>query len=200
MAGYLESDVFIRDFQNGKKEAIDAVYYHFYRDIFYFCRRLLDSREDAQDITSTCFINLFQKNKDFNSLINIKAFLYISARNQSLDLLRKRKTASTHQKSLAHAMQSSYSHVNDELDVLQLKTIEESIKKLPPRSRQVIELLFIRGKKYKEVAETLNISVRAVTESRQRGLTLLREMLRHLQPAETILLVCIFTGLKILLP
>ncbi|MBN8856234.1 MAG: hypothetical protein BGO55_08720 [Sphingobacteriales bacterium 50-39] len=192
MAGYLESDQFIGDFHMERKEAVEEVYTKFYKEIYYLCRKLLGTREDAQDVTAHAFINLFRKCRDFNSLTNIRAFLYISARNQCLDVLARRKTAAIHARDLAYAIREAYDQVNDELDYCLIQQLEESIKKLPPRSREVIELLFLGEKKYTEVAATLNISVRAVTDARQRGLSILRELLQQRHAVEMAIFLLAF--------
>ena len=192
MAGYLESDFFIKEFHNGGKEAVEAIYHRYYPDIYYFARKLVDSKEDAQDITATVMQQLVIKKKDFNSIANIKAFLYVTARNRCLNLLRHRNTIALHKKPLTEAILENYDNTNDELDILRLRKIDQCIRQLPARQREVIELLFLGDKKYKEVAAIMQISERAVTDLRRKGLTLLRELILKTEAAELVWLFILF--------
>src|SRR5689334_21843027 len=76
------------DFKKGSKEAFEEVYNTYHLQLYYFVRKITGNPEEAEDITSETFVKLWQLCARFETLQNIKAFLFIAARNASLDYLR----------------------------------------------------------------------------------------------------------------
>jgi len=70
----------------------------------YFIKRFIDEREDVEDITATIFLKLWKLRADFESLHDIRAFLYATARNTCLDLLRSKEIMNERQEELLHTL------------------------------------------------------------------------------------------------
>jgi RNA polymerase sigma-70 factor (ECF subfamily) len=69
--------------------------------------------------------------------------------------------------------------VSDELSMNELSThANNAINNLPPRTRTVFTLIRSEEMSYREVAETLGISIKAVEKEMIKALKLLRESLR----------------------
>jgi RNA polymerase sigma-70 factor (ECF subfamily) len=190
MAGYLDSEQLIRDFNSKRDKAFDALYNHFYEDIYVFCYKLIDNSHEAQDVTIITLNKLFAKSGDFSSLQNIKAFLYIAARNNCLDYLRKMKRMVENRQQLALDLHTEFNMENHLLDVAYLRNVKQSIENLPLRQRQAIEMLYYNEMKYKEVAEVMGITHWTVAELRDRALSSLRKLIRKENVSE---LVTVFT-------
>lgn len=59
--------------------------------VFYECMRVLNSREDAEDVLQEVFIEFFN-NPKLEENTNIKLYLAKLAKNRAIDLYRKKKT------------------------------------------------------------------------------------------------------------
>ncbi|MFL5747307.1 MAG: sigma-70 family RNA polymerase sigma factor [Niastella sp.] len=94
-------DDILMAFNEGDEKAFSAVFKFYYREIFHFCDKLTGNTEEAKDITSRTFTSLFRLHKGFNTSVNIKAFLYITARNNSFNYLKSEKRSRNHQKQIA---------------------------------------------------------------------------------------------------
>lgn len=70
-------------------------------------------------------------------------------------------------------MKESDSHQSDH----RIASIREAMKKLTPYNYQILEACYIHKKKYKEVAEELNVSVAAIHKNIVKALRILREEL-----------------------
>jgi RNA polymerase sigma-70 factor (ECF subfamily) len=191
MAGYLGSLQFIEDFRQGKNKAFESVYNTFYDEIYCFAYKMADNISEAQDITSETFWKLFQKRQSFDSASNIKAFLYITARNSCLDYLRRRKMMVARHQILAGTLDETFDLENHLLDIAYLKKVKATIESLPPRQREAIQLLYYEELKYKEVAEAMGITHWTVAELRERALSSLRKLLQKEQTAEMVPLLLI---------
>jgi DNA-directed RNA polymerase specialized sigma24 family protein len=88
MSDYLQSEDFIRQFQQEQATAFHAVYDKFFGEIYRFCSILIMEKHVAQDLTQDTLLKLFLKCKDFDSLTDIRAFLYVTARNACMDHFR----------------------------------------------------------------------------------------------------------------
>jgi RNA polymerase sigma factor (sigma-70 family) len=58
-----------------------------------------------------------------------------------------------------------------------LHLLHKAIEELPPRCKQIFQLLYIQGKKTEEVAKEMSISPDTVRAQKARGLNLLRPKL-----------------------
>lgn len=95
----LKDSVLVR-FQKGDARAFQEVFDFYYDNIFYFVYKLLESKEDAEDVAIQIFDKLFRMHTQFETVPNIKAFLFISARNLSFNYIRARQYREEREKSL----------------------------------------------------------------------------------------------------
>src|SRR6266481_854392 len=75
----------------GDSEAWGELYRQYAPAIFRFCRRVMPTREDAEDATMDIFIKVRQKLSQYDSSRSFNAWLYTVAANHCWDLLRRRK-------------------------------------------------------------------------------------------------------------
>ena len=177
MAGYLDIDL-ISDFNKGHRKAFDELYSRFFSMIYVFCFNLTDNREESQDITIETINNLFRKHKDFDSIPNIKAFLYIAARNRCLTYFRTMQRITDGKNRLVKNLTVA-DETNDIMDVEFLMKIRHALESIPKRRREVLVLLYLCGERYtyQEVADKMKISVKAVEKLRSKALANLKELL-----------------------
>src|SRR5688500_12429959 len=79
-------------FNKGSKEAFSRIYKLLQRRIFSFAKCFVN-KEDAADITADTFLKLWKLHDRFINYPDIRAFLYITARNASIDVIRHKKMA-----------------------------------------------------------------------------------------------------------
>ena len=148
---------------------------HIYRIYFSkmkrFAKEYVLSEDDAENLVQDVFVELWEKRSHFMNRVNLIAFLFTSVKNRAINLLRRRVieqkatnqlqeeymiTIQMHLDSLEALDQNIFS----EQDIDEL--ISSAIDSLPEKCREIFILSKIEGKKQKEVAEILNISVNTV--------------------------------------
>lgn len=162
-------------FQAGDENAFRQVFDYYYPALLAFVRKLTGSHEEGEDISLKAFQALFNRCHLFNTEVNIKAFLYISARNSSLNYLKSRKRTHELQKRFAERMMNDTSlryeyEMKDEI----VQTISNAIDNLPDECRKIFKLLIYEELKPADVAEMLQISVSTVYNQKSRALQALR--------------------------
>jgi RNA polymerase sigma-70 factor (ECF subfamily) len=164
------------DFMNGSSKAFEHIYDQYYERLYFFGYGLIDNREEAKDITLTTLNKLFEKHKDFDNLPQLAGFLYVTVRNSCLNHLRHRKIVYDKNMELLSTYKEE-DQVNDELDADFIQAVLRSVERLPERSRQVVNLYYLEGLKYRQIAEQLDISPRSVENQLRYALDKLRTAL-----------------------
>ena len=90
-------DKLLSGFQKGDPSAFEQVFKLFYRDISYFTEKVTGNKQEAEDITIQAFTKLFERYHLFNSIANIRAFLYTTARNAGFNYIRDTKRLTVRQ-------------------------------------------------------------------------------------------------------
>jgi RNA polymerase sigma-70 factor (family 1) len=126
-----------------------------------FSFSLVKSREGAEEIVSDVFIKLWQIRTQLLQIDNLKAYLYTTARNFSLNYIEKNARNPASQ--LHDVDMETVVEFNSPEDLFisneTIKGIEQVVQRLPTQCKIVFQLVKEEGLKYKEVAAVLNISV-----------------------------------------
>jgi RNA polymerase sigma-70 factor (ECF subfamily) len=185
----LENDV-LDSFRKGGPDALQKVLKHYYSPLCLFAERLLIDRAAAEDIVGEAFIKLWHKRSDFQSLQNLKAFMYITVRNACLNYLKQAKRDSLSKKQLAYITGEKEEFVlNEMIRAEVLKEIMEEINKLPEQCRKILKMGYLEGLKNQEIADLLNISVHTVKNQKARAIQLLKVRLRD-RDLRSLLILC----------
>lgn len=172
---------FLKAFNDGDNKAFREIYKHYYPGLFANCLKIIrpkGSAEDAKDLVSVTFLKLYQRRDKIDSMPGITRFLYLAARTGCINFLKQRGRVkeSPHDPSCLEA-------VNDEIDVgfwesvLREQRVMDMVGGLPARSREVIVLYYLKGLKYRQIGEQLNISPRSVENQLRYALNKLRNAL-----------------------
>jgi RNA polymerase sigma-70 factor (ECF subfamily) len=162
-------------FRNGDQSAFREVFNVWYKPLYYFVNKLIESKEEAEEIVQNSFIKLFERCALFETAANIKAFLFVTARNNSFDYLRSLKVQKEKQQAFFEAMQDEaffqYEYeIKDEL----VEMVRAAIEELPEECRRVFKMLYYEELSPAEVAEILNITVSTVYNQKSRAVKALR--------------------------
>ena len=156
-------------------KTFNKIFDELFAPLCYFSERLLNSKEEAREITLNAFTKFWKIRHNFESFQNVKAFLYITTRNKCLDVLKfqKRETERVRK----YGLWNEFTGENQELyetEANVLKTIIEEIENLPPKYRTVLRLHYFDDLSTNEIAELLRMNPRSVRKIREAGLEKLR--------------------------
>jgi RNA polymerase sigma-70 factor (family 1) len=170
----LSDDQIIKALHQGDGRAFNEVFDKYYKALCYFTSRLISNREEAEDIVLITFSKFWQMRANFETLVNIKAFLYITGRNNCLDYLRYKQRQADFEKAYAYLLENDKEENPLKIETEVLRKIYAAIENLPLRCRKVFKLTYFQGLNANEIAEKLSISVSTVTSQRSRAIKLLR--------------------------
>ena len=135
-----------------------------------------DDRIEVVAVRQEIFINIWESNKQYNSINGFKAYLYEAVSNRCADYWKHR---AVEEKYMAHVLYEQklpdFSVQEEEI----LRELYAAIGELPQRSQEVI-LLSLEGKKNQEIAQLLNLSVLTVKTHKKNAFRYLKNRLRNL--------------------
>ena len=144
----------------GDAEAWGELYRLYAPAIFRFCRRVMPTREDAEDATMDIFIKVRQKLSQYDSSRSFNAWLYTVAANHCWDLLRRRKGRQDLESGEIENMPLEHPDPGQLEQLIERSTSQEvrrALDKLPARARMALVLRYYADMSYDDVAATLGV-------------------------------------------
>ncbi|OQP48050.1 hypothetical protein A4H97_29905 [Niastella yeongjuensis] len=158
----------------------DRVFDEFFPQMQFFATRLIGDGEEARDIVNQVFLSLWNLRSRFETLVNIKAFLYITTRNHCFNYLRRRQRQQAGKKEYESRLAVIADEHNVELRMIEsevMQKIYDKIEELPNRCKQIFKLTYLEGLHAGEIAKQLNISTSTVTTQRHIAIKYLKAVL-----------------------
>lgn len=163
-----------------KKKDFENTYNRFFNFFYDVAIQFLHHEEDAKEVVQDAFIKLWEHDIYLQTEKEIKNYLFILVRNRCLNLLRDRKKGIKNLSSQDFLIASiNYKLLNETgEDILLhqelLETIKTSIAKLTPQCHEVFQMSRFEDMSNKEIAQKLEISVKAVEANMTRALKSLK--------------------------
>ena len=155
--------------------AFKILYQKYYDIIFKFSFRLLRCESSAEEVIQETMLHIWQMGDKLKAINNIEAYIKTIARRRAIDQLRLNEKSASIQKELLAISEVGESSIQELITLEHAHlTLAEGIGKLPEQQRQVYQLCYQQGFKYKEAADKLNISHGTVQTHMKLALKFLR--------------------------
>ena len=120
--------------------------------------RMLNNKENAEDAVQEIMIKLWDRRKKIEHHPNIPAYVFLTARNYCIDLLKKKNPELGSYEELSMKLASETSH--NQVEWEELKSIIDSIlKELPPQQCEILIMRDLDGLEYNEIAEITQLKI-----------------------------------------
>ena len=170
--------------------AFEEIYLKYFPRLLRFAREYVLLKEDAENITQDVFLTLWERRDDPAILINLTGYLFTLAKNRCIDHLRRKANAEKGKKIMQNTYEQELQIKLNSLEALDQtfiydndleQIIARAIDALPEKCRKIFIRNKIDGKKYREIAEELKISVNTVENQMSIALRKLREDLKFIK-------------------
>ncbi len=144
--------------------------------LFRMAKRLLVSREEAEDATQEILMRLWDRNHLLEKYRNVEAFAMTMTKNFCLDRLKSKQAGHL---SLVH---SNYGDADRSLSLQiehrdSIRWMEKIVNELPEQQRMVLQLRDVEAYDYDEIAEVMEMKPTAVRVALSRARKTVREQL-----------------------
>ena len=175
-----ESDVLLLKAIAARDEAALAQLYDRYdRILFGLLMRILNNREEAEDVLQEVFLQVWRKAADFDeSRGRPFTWLVTLARSRGIDRLRTLAARERVAEAGAREVTEEISDAaNDAFKSEQRGLVSEALAKLPDEQKRPIMLAYFDGLTQSEIATRLNAPLGTVKTRMRTGMIRLRELL-----------------------
>ncbi len=145
----------------GNPGAFEAIVDRYQGRLLGFCRQMLRSTEDAEDVLQEVFVNAYRAMLADEREINLRPWLYRIARNRCLNHLRKPTADAQESMDMVPTVEaaSTAEKVHNREEFRQLLT---DVGKLPETQRSALLLREMDAMSYEEIAQAMETSVPSV--------------------------------------
>lgn len=162
-----------------RESDFDRIFRQYYEKLYRFVRQYIAGADDSHDIVTGVFEDVW---RNFSSvdIANIAPYLYQTARNRVIDFLRREGKRQLY---TAYAMKMS-ERFTDPGRLAEhehnMQLIETILSRIGPPTSTVLRACYIDGKKYKEAADELGMSLALVKKHMVKALKMVREIKKTL--------------------
>ncbi len=152
-------------------------FFEYAKDLKRFLFFKFKDMETAEDILQESFLKLW-KNCEKVTYSKVKSYLFTIANNAFLDVKKHEKVVRDYNKSYVEQNKT----VSPEFLIIEKEfytKVERAIASLPPKQREVFIMSKIEKLKYKEIAQKLDISVKAVEKRMHQALKSFKERIDY---------------------
>ncbi len=152
------------DFKRFYQQHVDSVY----RYLFF---RVSMNREVAEDLTSEVFMKALKAFASYDPKISESAWIHTIARNHLKNYYRDKKITED-----IDDFTLGYDGNRNEEELDEIRELRGNLAKLEKKDRQLLEMKYIQGFKYKEIGTILKKSTGAVRVEAHRALKKLKSL------------------------
>lgn len=176
-----DTELFIRKtFEHSVNAGISLLFRQYYVVLCSHAVRYVSSKAVAEDIVSDIFCEFHTESRYQSVTTSFRAYLFTAVRNRAFDYVRAdmRQSLSLDSAELipAHITQSPDSITQyEEL----YHDVEDAINAMPLKRRQIYVMHRFEGKRYQEIADELNLSLRTIEAHLYQAIHQIRNTLKY---------------------
>ena len=160
----------------GDRQAFETLLIRYEKPVYNAAYRMLHSRDDAQDVTQTVFLKVYENLDQYDPKYRFFSWIYRIALNESVNVLKKTNRlealdAETISDTRGPEQQASSEQV--------IKGVQTALMTIKPDYRSVVVLKHFLGCSYTEISEILEIPEKTVKSRLYTARQLLREQLEQ---------------------
>ena len=169
--------------RRGNQAAFEALVARYQSRLLAFCRHMLSSREDAEDVLQEVFAAAFNAMLADERAINVRPWLYRIARNRSLNHLRRTQAVGVDSMDI-HLSEGGLTTADKVHKREEFRLLVADVQDLPETQRTALLLREIDALSYEQISEAMETTVPSVKS------LLVRARVSLAEAAEARLLTC----------
>lgn len=167
--------------KNDDIKALEVIFDRYYSSLYKYLLLVFKNQLLVEHISQDIFVYLWENRKSIEIKSSLESYLYSAGRYRAINQLRNAKRREKINIALTDIVDEYETSPFSILEAKELENIiEEAICSLPERCQQIFRLSREQELSYKEIAETLQISVNTVENQVSIAFKKLRNVLRPL--------------------
>lgn len=172
--------------QDGDIREFERLFIRYFEPLCLHANKILKDMDTAEDIVQEFFYQFWKNRESFSIKFSLNAYMYQSVRNNALHQLQHQAVHSNFAQLASEGSRDDVAaEVSESIEMRELgKIIQETLKQMPERCARVFKMNRFEGKKYREIAEILSVSVKTVEADMGKALQLFRKSLKEFSGKE----------------
>lgn len=162
--------------------SFEALYRQLFPDLHRYAFSILKDSDWATDVVQEAFIKYYHQLQNKSEITHNKAYLYRIVNNTAISQLRQQATQQKHYTLVAEANEVEQNAEEQRIQIEQNQTITALVSKIMNELPEQCKNVFIKsrseGKKYREIADEMNISIKTVEAHMSKALKIIQEFIR----------------------
>jgi RNA polymerase sigma-70 factor, ECF subfamily len=161
--------------------ALDAFYTRYNRVAFSLILRIVGNRQDAEDVLSDAFWQVWQQSARYDSTRGKPiAWLLTIARTRAIDRIRSNRRQQARTEELEPDKNPAIGPAEQDSFVLAdtRRAVQEALQTLPEQQKIALEMAYFQGMSHSEIAAALGQPLGTVKDRIRNGMLHLRKRLR----------------------
>ncbi len=166
--------------QGGDIMEFERLFMKYYKPLCCHADKILKDRDASEDLVQE-FFYLFWKNREtFTPKFSLNAYLHQSIRNNALHYMEHLAVRKRYAEQVFNECKDLLpSHMQTEPDLNELdEVVNKTLRQMPERCSRIFLMNRFEGKKYREIAEILSVSVKTVEADMGKALQMFRKSLK----------------------
>ncbi len=158
-------------------EALSIAYKRYYKGLYFYGLKCTQREALVEDSIQDLFLKLWDKRKTIQIKQAFKPYLFMMFRRMLIDRLnqlKKRVEIEDSHDQLTPSLSVQDIIINQEIEDEKLLRLDEALKELTARQKEIIYLRFYEEFSYQQIAETLKIKYQSVRNSIYESTKLLK--------------------------
>ncbi|RPH28913.1 MAG: RNA polymerase sigma-70 factor [Bacteroidales bacterium] len=165
----------IKKSDKSDQQSFEAIFRELQDDVYRFLYYIVKDADAAEDLLQDVFMKLWENRKNINADQSLKSYVMTIANRQALNYIRHQKVVGKFQAELAFDNNSSQSPDF----ILEDKELEQyfnaALEKMNSDTRAIFLLSRLDNKKYSEISEQMNLSIKTVESHISKALSIIRQ-------------------------
>jgi RNA polymerase sigma-70 factor, ECF subfamily len=161
---YSDIDI-IRRIKQGDQNVFRTIYDIYYQRMKLYAESYVDDPDAAEDIVQDLLFNLWTKRQEIDIVTSLSSYLYRAIHNRCIQHLRHKKVIARYQdkhllkiKEVEIMAESGFDFSFNEIEDIK----ERIFSTLSPKTKKIFQLSRNEDKNNKEIADTMDLSVKSV--------------------------------------
>jgi len=158
---------------DGDKDAFTKFYLDNFRKLILVSDKYVQSIPVAEELVQDIFLKIWEDQDALLGIKSVKAYLYRSVVNSSINYINRQKNIEKHHLQIAENISPEDLDLQDTHNEL-IVLLYDEIALLPAKCQQVFKMSRLEGVKYRDIASQLGISEKTVENHMGNALKILR--------------------------
>lgn len=185
--------------KKGNPDAYREVFRLLYPRLKGYCKLFIPGEDDVEDIIQDCFLSLWENRKKIDEEKKIESLIFVMLRNRCLNHLKSQRLDSDlinldglGYSDLQHLYQLDLNEKEEKtIEEMLIASFQEAVNKLPEKMKAVFVQCKLEGRKQKDVASEMGISIKAIEKQIAKAKTIISDHLKLHHPSMLALILAL---------